>query len=132
MSTYEYETNTPCVKAAFHLLAQLRDVSSLEKLEALQGIWKNTYLSEYEYFLELLRNAASGATCNCDVYQDGRFNVPPYQNDLEIIAHGSRTYDDTMQTEIVTVKCKLCETMWDVEIDSSYHYPHSHWRKSPS
>ncbi|MGY5881662.1 MAG: hypothetical protein RTV31_15530 [Candidatus Thorarchaeota archaeon] len=129
VSNYEYETHTQCVKAAFHLLAHLRDTDSLTKLENIQGVWKNTYTSEFEYLLELLRNAESGAICNCDVYQDGRFNVPPYQDDLEIIEHGSRKYDDTFETEEITVKCKLCETVWDVEIDYSYHYPHSHWRK---
>ena len=126
VSSYEYESHTHCVKAAFHLLAQLRDVPSLPKLKALHGIWKNTYLSEYEYLLELLVNAESGAICNCNVYQDGGFNVPPYQVDLEEI---DRRFDDVEQTDILTVKCKFCETLWEVEIDYSYHYPHSHWRK---
>ena len=126
VSTFEYDSHTRCVKAAFHLLAQLRDVSSLERLEALHGVWKNTYLSEYEYHLELLRNAASGAICNCNVYQDGGFNVPPYQMDLEEI---DRSLDEIQQTDTITVKCIICGTVWDVEIDYSYHYPHSHWRK---
>ncbi len=129
VSHYEYETHTACVKEAFHLLAHLRDIPSLKKLEELQGVWKNTYLSEYEYLLELLRNAESGAKCNCNVYQDGRFNVPPYQDDLEIIGRRAGDNDSLMQTDILTVKCNICETEWDVEIDSYYHYPHSHWRK---
>jgi len=129
VSSSDYETNTRCIKAAFHLLAHLRDVASLQKLDNLQGVWKNTYLSEYEYLLELLRNAESGAICNCNVYQDGRFNVPPYQDDLELGEHSTRKYDDTLETEILSVKCKICKTVWEVEIDSSYHYPHSHWRK---
>lgn len=129
ISNYEYDMYTHCVKAAFHLLAHHRDIPSLQKLERLQGIWKNTYLSEYEYLLELLRNAESGAKCNCNVYQDGKFNVPPYQDDLEIIEHQTGDNDSLMQTDILTVKCNICETEWDVEIDYSYHYPHSHWRK---
>jgi hypothetical protein len=100
VSSFDYETNTHCVKAAIHLLAHLRDVASLQKLENLQGVWKNTYLSEYEYLLELLRNAESGAICNCNVYQDGGFNVPPYQVDIEEI---NRTYDD--ETQMDTVHC---------------------------
>ena len=132
VSSLEYETNMQCVKAAFHQLAHLRDTSSLEKLEALQEVWRNTYLSEYEYLLELLRNAESGAICNCEVYQDARFNVPPFQDDLEFVERTTREYDDTMTTELLTLKCKICETEWEVEIDSSYHYPHSHWRMRES
>lgn len=129
VSTYEYEMNSDFIKATFHQLAHLRDIPSLLKLERLQGIWENMYLSEYEYLLELLRNAESGAKCNCNVYQDGRFNVPPYQDDLEIIGRRTGDNDSLMQTDILTVKCNICETEWDVEIDYSYHYPHSHWRK---
>ncbi|TFH05173.1 MAG: hypothetical protein E4H14_13290 [Candidatus Thorarchaeota archaeon] len=129
VSSYSYKTHTECVKGAFHLLAQLRDIASLQKLKELHGVWKNTYLSEYEYLLELLLNAEAGAICNCNVYQDGGFNVPPYQVDLEEI---DRKFDDTQQTDIHTVKCKICGTEWEVEIDYSYHYPHSHWRKRTS
>lgn len=126
VSTYEYEMNSDFVKTAFHQLAHLRDIPSLMKLEQLQGIWQNTYLSEYEYLLELLRNAESGAKCNCNVYQDGGFNVPPYQIDLEEI---DRRYDADTQMDILIVKCKTCGTEWEVEIDYTYHYPHSHWIK---
>ncbi|TFG32027.1 hypothetical protein EU528_04590 [Candidatus Thorarchaeota archaeon] len=126
VSSFEYDSHTECIKAAFHLLAHLRDISSLQKLKELHKIWKNTYLSEYEYLLELLLNAEGGAICNCNVYQDGGFNVPPYQVDLEEI---DRKFDDTNHTDILTVKCKICGTEWEVEIDYSYHYPHSHWRK---
>ncbi|MGY5859261.1 MAG: hypothetical protein RTU63_07820 [Candidatus Thorarchaeota archaeon] len=124
--SYEYESHTECVKAAFHLLAQFRDVPSLSKLQSLHGIWKNTYLSEYEYLLELLVNAESGAICNCNVYQDAGFNVPPYQVDLEELSH---KLDDSQDNEIIIVRCKICGTEWEVEIDNYYHYPHSHWRK---
>ena len=83
-------------------------------------------MSEYEYHLELIQNAASGAICNCNVYQDGGFNVPPYQIDLEEI---ERRFDDDSQMDLLIVKCKICETEWEVKIDYSYHYPHSHWIK---
>ena len=130
VSSYTYEKHTSIIKAAFHKLAHLRDVYSLEHLERLKQTWNNTYLYEYEYLLALLENAKSGAKCNCNVYQDGTYNAPPYQDDLEIIGSGQRDHDGFIQTELVYVRCRLCESEWEVEIDHFYHYPHSHWRRN--
>jgi hypothetical protein len=130
INTINYDTNPHVVKAAFSKLAHLRDTESNPALEKLRGTWKDTYLSEYEYLVALMENAREGAICNCDVYQDGRFNVPPYQNELEETGHSSKKYDDYMTTELLYVKCRICKREWEVEIDSSYHYPHSHWRLS--
>jgi hypothetical protein len=126
ISTFEYQAHTHCVKGAFRLLAELRDVSSMEQLTVLREVWTNTYLSEYEYLLALFLNAASGAKCNCNVYQNESFNVPPYQKDLEEIECNT---DEIQYDQTVSVQCKICGTRWDVGIDYSYHYPHSHWRK---
>ena len=124
-----YDENPDVVKAAFTQLAHLRDIESYPALEALRGIWKSTYHREYEYLIALFENAASGQDCNCNVYQDGRFNAPPYQSDLERIGHHTREYNEHMKTELIYVKCKICKKEWEVEIDHSYHYPHSHWRR---
>lgn len=130
VSTYEYEVHTRIIKAAFHKLAHYRDTQSLEKLEELGERWKNTYLEEYEYLLALLRNARNGTGCNCNVYNNGTFNVPPYQDDLEIFGNDTRDRGEHMRTQIVYVRCTICKTEWEVEIDDTYHYPHSYWRKA--
>jgi len=130
ISTYEYGDQTAIVKAAFHKLAHYRDVQSWAKLEELSEKWTNTYLEEYEYLLALLNNARDGAVCNCNVYNNAKFNVPPYQDDLVIFGNDTREYDEFMKTEIIYARCTLCKTEWEVEIDTTYHYPHSHWRKA--
>jgi len=130
VSNYTYEKHTSIIKAVFHKLAHLRDTHSLEHLERLRQTWENTYLNEYEYLIALMENAQTGAKCNCNVYQDGKFNVPPYQDDLEKIGTGTRDHDGFIQTDLIYVLCRTCESEWEVEIDYTYHYPHSHWRRN--
>ena len=130
ISTYEYDDQTTIVKAAYHKLAHYRDVQSLEKLEELSEKWKNTYLEEYEYLLAMFNNARNGAVCNCNIYNNAQFNVPPYQDDLEIFGNDTRDHGEHMRTQIVYVRCAICKTEWEVEIDDTYHYPHSYWRKT--
>jgi hypothetical protein len=129
ISDVQFEERPDIVKAAFHQLAHLRDVASLDSLLELKGRWKNTYLSEFEYLVALLENAKNGAVCNCEVYADGRFNTPPYQDDLEIIGRQSRYIENFGSIEILHIQCKICGAEWEVEIDHHYHYPHSHWRR---
>jgi hypothetical protein len=124
----EYDDNPSVVKKAYHYLASHRDISSLKPLESLKGVWQNTYLHEYEYLLALLRNAARGAKCNCAVYADTTFNVAPYQDDLEIVRQDRRDYDGFVAVDVIYVKCGICGSEWEVEVDYCYHYPHSHWR----
>ena len=129
ISTIEYNGNPSVVKAAFTKLAHLRDLTSFSELKKIEDRWQNTYNNEYEYLIALFENAAKGQRCNCDVYQDGRFNVPPYQDDLDEIGRSVREYEGHMTTELIHVRCKICKRGWEVEVDSFYHYPHSHWRR---
>jgi len=130
VSNITYEKHPVIIKAAFDKLAHLRDIPSLEPLAQLREEWTNTYLNEYEYLIALMENAQTGAKCNCNVYQDGKFNVPPYQDDLEEIGTGKRDHDGFIQTDLIYVLCRTCESEWEVEIDYTYHYPHSHWRRN--
>ena len=129
ISEYNYQSDSKIVKAAFHEIAYLRDHTFLETLEQLRSIWQNTYLNEFEYILAILQNARDGAKCNCNVYQDSTFNVPPYMDDLEELGRSQRDYGEGWKMDIVFARCKICKTEWEVEIDYTYHYPHSHWRK---
>jgi hypothetical protein len=127
-ASFEYSEKPHIVKAAFTKLAHLRDLNSYPALEQLRGVWKDTYLGEYRFLIALMENAQNGAICNCDVYQDGTFNAPPYQSELVQTGRDTKKYDEYMETELIFVKCSLCNREWEVEIDHSYHYPHSHWR----
>ena len=129
VSNLDYDSTLQIIKAAFHELTHLRDVPSLERLEQLREKWRNTYLEEYVYLLALLRNVRDDEKCNCKAYQDSQFNVPPYQDDLEMTGRGSLNHDRYFQTELVYIKCKICGTGWEVEVDHVHHYPHSHWRR---
>ena len=120
------------VKTAFHHLAHHRDIASFDRLLALRSTWNDTYYGEYDYLVALLENARNGAVCNCEVYSDGRFNTPPYQDDLEIIGQQSRDIENFGTIELLHIQCKICGTEWEVEIDHHYHYPHSHWRQITS
>ncbi|MBN2230695.1 MAG: hypothetical protein JW779_13990 [Candidatus Thorarchaeota archaeon] len=124
----KYQKHPKIVKDAFRELVQLRDIIVLEKLRQLMPIWKDSYYMEYAYLLALLENASSGKRCNCDIYKDSTYNVAPYQEELEIIGRDNHRYDDHFETQIVYVRCRICTREWEVEIDDSYHYPHSHWR----
>ncbi|MDF1539163.1 MAG: hypothetical protein P1Q69_09685, partial [Candidatus Thorarchaeota archaeon] len=119
-------TNPSVVKLAFTKLAHLRNLPSFLKFKKIEDVWQNTYNAEYEYLYALFRNASKGETCNCNVYQDGRFNVPPYQDDLDEIGRDVREYESFVKTELIYVRCRICRKEWEVEVDSYYHYPHSH------
>lgn len=129
ITTFDYESRPKLIKTAYFELARLRDHTIIDALEQLRDRWKNTYYNEYEYLMALLQNARAGAKCNCNVYQDSRYNVPPYMDDLEKIGEAQREYDEGWTTDIIIVRCRTCRTEWEVEIDYMYHYPHSHWRK---
>ncbi len=129
VNNLDHTIHKKIVQAAFYHLAKNRDVSVLDLLVTLHDEWKNTYYNEYEYLVALLRNAAVGAKCNCNVYSDGQFNAPPYQDDLEILGNERRVHGDFLEVDVLHVQCKICEAEWEVEVDYHYHYPHSHWRK---
>ncbi len=128
VSSFPYTEHPDLIGATYTKLAHYRVTKHLKDFEHLRGLWKDTYFNQYEYLLALFRNGQNGAKCNCSVYQDARFNTPPYQEDLEII--GRRTREEGPYTfDILDVRCILCNTLWEVEVDYIYHYPHSHWRK---
>jgi len=130
ISTIEYNDNPGVVKEAFSKLAHLRDLPSFSELKKLESTWQNTYNNEYEYLMFLFENANKGQRCNCEVYQDGRFNVPPYQDDLDEVGRDVREYEDYMKTDLIHVKCKICKMEWEVEVDYSYHYRFPKLRQS--
>lgn len=129
ISTIDYADNPGVVKTAFTKLAHSRDLSFFSKFKKIRDWWQNTYINEYEYIEALFENATKGLHCNCDVYQDGRFNVPPYQNELDEIERSTRNYEGSIHTDLFHLKCTICKREWEVEVDYSYHYPHSHWRR---
>lgn len=85
------------------------------------------YRGDLEYIIAILTNAKT-SKCNCAVYQDSTFNTPPYQEDLEELERRTNPAENGDNSYTIRVKCKGCGKIWDVEIDETYHYPHSHWR----
>lgn len=128
LSEFSYSDNPSLIKAVFTKLAHIRETNYFSKFEELRNEWRNTFHNQYEYLQALFLNAIQGAKCNCNIYQDGMFNVAPYQDELEIL------YEDTREKgpytfQVLNLRCKICLTEWEVEVDHIYHYPHSHWRK---
>ncbi|TXT54086.1 MAG: hypothetical protein BAJATHORv1_90035 [Candidatus Thorarchaeota archaeon] len=117
------------VKLAFTKLAKRRHLPSYDKFLSLKKDWINSYYNEYQFVEALFENARKGAQCNCSVYQVSRFNVPPYQEDLERVDEKHLDDVDFGVTHLVYVRCKDCGGIWEVGIDYMYHYPHSHWSK---
>lgn len=128
VTTIPYSDNPDVIKATFDRLAHLRVTEHLKDLQQIRSQWQNTYYNEYEYLLALFENGMNGANCNCSVYQDARFNAPPFQKDLEIVGEWKRE-DGHYSFDIFTVRCKGCGAEWEVEVDHIYHYPHSHWKR---
>ncbi|MCF2138154.1 MAG: hypothetical protein K9W43_13060 [Candidatus Thorarchaeota archaeon] len=122
-----YRKHRMIVSEAFELLAVYRDVSALPKLRSLRKVWKSVYLGQYGFLYALLKHAEEGGKCNCSIYGSNRFNTPPNQEDLEQLSY--RKSRSVSYDEVVTVRCKICGQKWRVQIDHSYHYPHSYWRK---
>ena len=129
VSSFSYTDDSDLVKAAYTTLAHHRVTKHLKDFESLRDRWQDTYLNQYEYLLALFDNGQNGAKCNCNVYQDGRFNAPPYQDDLVILQERKRE-EGPYSFDVLDVRCVICGTVWEVEIDYIYHYPHSHWRKA--
>jgi len=88
------------------------------------------YREDLDFLLAILQNAQNGAICNCAVYQDSTYNVPPYQVDLEELSRSTVDLGQGYGETIINVRCKNCGKLWEVSIDESYHYPHSHWRET--
>ncbi|MFW9978556.1 MAG: hypothetical protein ACFFEJ_10795 [Candidatus Thorarchaeota archaeon] len=128
VSTFSYADHPELLKAAYTNLAHYRVTEHLYGFKLLREQWQDTYLSQYDYLLALFTNGLNGAICNCSVYQDGKFNVPPYQDDLDILVERKRD-EGACSFDVFDVRCKICGTEWEVEVDYIYHYPHSHWRK---
>jgi len=128
LSEISYSENPSLIKAVFSKLAHLRETKYIDQFEGLRTEWNNTYNNQYEYLHALFMNGAQGAICNCNIYQEGMFNAPPYQDELEILHETSRE-EGPYTFQVLNLRCKICMTEWEVEVDYIYHYPHSHWRK---
>ncbi|MBD3408104.1 MAG: hypothetical protein GF411_18430 [Candidatus Lokiarchaeota archaeon] len=122
-----FEDHSTVVKLAFTHLALLRHLPSYETFLSFESRWTNTYHNQYQFLKALFENGKNGADCNCAVYHNGRFNTPPYQEDLEIIEEKHLDDVDFGITHLVYVRCIGCGKKWEVGLDYIYHYPHSHW-----